>query len=141
MTKSIELPGDKSISHRIAMLAALADNACTFANFNTGADCYSTLQCLQALGVDAKPKGVVHKGPLRVPQDPLDCGNSGSTIRMLTGLLAGQQISAMLIGDPSLMNRPMKRIAEPLRQMGAVIELQNDEFAPIELKEGTKNGD
>ncbi len=140
MSKSIELPGDKSISHRIAMLAALADNACTFANFNTGADCYSTLQCLQALGVDAKPNGVVHKGPVHAPKDPLDCGNSGSAIRMLTGLLAAQQIPATLIGDSSLMKRPMKRIAEPLRQMGAVIELRNDEFAPIELKDGTKHG-
>ena len=140
MSKSIELPGDKSISHRIAMLAALADNACTFENFNTGADCFSTLQCLQALGVDANPNGIVHRGPLQTPTNHLDCGNSGSAIRMLTGLLAGQQIPATFIGDSSLMKRPMKRIAEPLRQMGAVIELRNDEYAPVELKEGTKHG-
>lgn len=139
MSNSIELPGDKSISHRIAMLAALADNACTFTNFNTGADCYSTLACLQALGADATVTGV-RPHQLRHPEEPLDCGNSGSTIRMLTGLLAGQQIPATLIGDSSLMKRPMKRIAEPLRQMGAVVELRNDEFAPIELKEGTKHG-
>lgn len=140
MGKSIELPGDKSISHRIAMLAALADNACTFTNFNTGADCYSTLQCLQVLGLDANPGGVIHRGPLHPPQEPLDCGNSGSAMRMLTGLLAGQQISATLIGDSSLMKRPMKRIADPLRQMGAVIELRNDEYAPVEVREGTKHG-
>jgi 3-phosphoshikimate 1-carboxyvinyltransferase len=139
MSNSIELPGDKSISHRIAMLAALADNACTFTNFNTGADCYSTLACLQALGADASPSGV-RPHPLHSPAEPLDCGNSGSAIRMLTGLLAGQQIPATFIGDSSLMKRPMKRIADPLRQMGAVIELRNDEFAPIELKEGTKYG-
>lgn len=140
MSKSIELPGDKSISHRVAMLAALADNACTFTNFNTGADCYSTLACLQALGVDARPAGVVRRNVLQPPQEPLDCGNSGSTIRMLTGLLAGQQIPAILVGDSSLMKRPMKRIAEPLRQMGADVELRNDEYAPIILKEGTKHG-
>jgi 3-phosphoshikimate 1-carboxyvinyltransferase len=140
MSKSIELPGDKSISHRIAMLAALADNVCSFENFNTGADCSSTLQCLQAISVDANPTGVVRRNPLRAPQEPLDCGNSGSTIRMLTGLLAGQQIPAVLVGDSSLMKRPMKRIADPLRQMGAVIELRNDAFAPITLKEGTNQG-
>lgn len=140
MSKSIELPGDKSISHRVAMLAALADNACTFTNFNTGADCQSTLECLRALGIEARHSGVIHRNPLRAPKQPLDCGNSGSTIRMLTGLLAGQQIPAILSGDLSLMKRPMKRIAEPLRQMGAVIELQNDEYAPIQLIEGTKQG-
>jgi len=139
MSNSIELPGDKSLSHRIAMLAALADNACTFTNFNSGADCYSTLTCLQALGADASTTGV-RPHQLHPPIEPLDCGNSGSTIRMLTGLLAGQQIPATLVGDPSLMKRPMKRIAEPLREMGAIVELRNDEFAPIELKEGTKHG-
>jgi 3-phosphoshikimate 1-carboxyvinyltransferase len=138
MGKSMELPGEKSISHRIAMLAALADNACSFTNFNTGADCYSTLACLKALGADATPTGV-RPHHLHPPHEPLDCGNSGSTIRMLTGLLAGQQIPATFVGESSLMKRPMKRIAEPLRQMGAVIELQNDEYAPIELREGTKH--
>jgi 3-phosphoshikimate 1-carboxyvinyltransferase len=140
MSKSIELPGDKSISHRIAMLAVLADNACSFTNFNTGADCYSTLDCLRKLGADATPAGVIRPHHLHPPQDPLDCGNSGSAIRMLTGLLAGQQIPATLIGDSSLMKRPMKRIADPLRQMGAVVELRDDEYAPIQLKEGAKHG-
>ncbi|HEY7161228.1 MAG TPA: 3-phosphoshikimate 1-carboxyvinyltransferase [Acidobacteriota bacterium] len=140
MTKSIELPGDKSISHRIAMLAVLADNACSFTNFNTGADCYSTLECLRTLGANSSPTGVTRPNHLHASQKPLDCGNSGSAMRMLTGLLAGQQIPATLIGDSSLMKRPMKRIADPLRQMGAVVELRNDEYAPIELKEGTTHG-
>lgn len=140
MSKSIELPGDKSISHRIAMLAALADNACTFTNFNSGADCLSTLECLRQLGADSSRTGVNRPHHLHPPEEALNCGNSGSTMRMLTGLLAGQQISATLIGDSSLMKRPMKRIADPLRQMGAVVGLRDDEFAPLELTEGTKHG-
>ena len=138
MAKSIEPPGDKSISHRVAMLAALSDNVCSIHNFNTGADCISTLNCLKDLGIEIQNSSTIKPHPFRAPIRPLDCGNSGSTIRMLTGLLAGQQISAQLSGDLSLLSRPMKRVADPLREMGAVIELSNSEYPPINLVEGSK---
>ena len=138
MAKSIELPGDKSISHRVAMLAALSDNVCSLHNFNTGADCISTLNCLKHLGTEIHNSSTIKPHPLKAPANPLDCGNSGSTIRMLTGLLAGQQISAQLTGDLSLLRRPMKRVADPLREMGAVIELSNVDYPPINLVEGSK---
>lgn len=133
------MPGDKSISHRAAMLAALARGACRISNFNTGADCASTLRCLAQLGVVVTREGgatLIEPVPFRSPQQPLDCGNSGSTIRMLTGLLAGQNIPATLTGDASLARRPMKRVAEPLRQMGAVIHLRDEEYAPLVLESG-----
>jgi 3-phosphoshikimate 1-carboxyvinyltransferase len=137
--KTISLPGDKSISHRVAMLAAIAEGECTIENFNTGADCSSTLSCLKQLGVLIEGDLRISPNPLRSSEQPLDCGNSGSTIRMLTGLLAGQQVPATLTGDESLLRRPMGRLAEPLRQMGAMIELRSDNFAPITLREGVKH--
>ncbi|HSE40629.1 MAG TPA: 3-phosphoshikimate 1-carboxyvinyltransferase [Acidobacteriota bacterium] len=140
MSKSIILPGDKSISHRVAMLAALADNSCSINNYNTGADCASTLQCLKDLGTEVGNSLAIRPHSFKVPKQPLNCGNSGSTIRMLTGLLAGQQIPAELTGDASLLKRPMARIAEPLREMGAVIQLAEGERAPIQLIEGSKHG-
>jgi 3-phosphoshikimate 1-carboxyvinyltransferase len=139
MAKSLDLPGDKSISHRIAMLASLADNDCSIQNYNTGADCVSTLHCLQDLGTEIQNLAKIKPHPFKAPSKPLDCGNSGSTIRMLTGLLAGQQISAHLAGDQSLLRRPMKRVADPLREMGAVIELSSGDNPPIHLVEGAKH--
>ncbi|MCI0413156.1 3-phosphoshikimate 1-carboxyvinyltransferase [bacterium] len=133
-----ELPGDKSISHRILMLAALASGACKIRNLNSGDDCASTVQCLRQLGIGVEGEIVIHPAPFQIPDQPLDCGNSGSTIRMLTGLLAGQDIPATLIGDLSLIRRPMRRLAEPLRQMGAVLRLRDEEFPPIVLDEGIK---
>lgn len=121
------------------MLAAVAGGACRIRNFNTGADCASTLRCLTQLGTIVTRDGgdvVIAPAPLLPPQRPLDCGNSGSTIRMLTGLLAGQHIPATLTGDASLLRRPMRRVAEPLRQMGAVIHLRDQEFAPVVLESG-----
>src|SRR3990172_3651208 len=103
----LELPADKSISHRAALLAALAKGDCRIANFNTGEDCLSTLQCLRRLGVSIEDNLLIRPSPLRTPDEPLDCGNSGSTIRLLTGLLAGQDVPATLIGDVSLLRRPM----------------------------------
>jgi len=123
---ALRLPGDKSISHRYAMLGAIAQGRTRLANFSTGADCASTLGCVEALGARVQRvegNGVEIEGTqLRAPSRPLDCGNSGSTIRMLSGILAGQEFSSELTGDESLSRRPMARVIEPLSQMGAAIE-------------------
>lgn len=137
---SIRLPGDKSISHRYAMLAALANGATTLRNFSTGADCASTLGCLRSLGVKiAKTDGeITIQGSSRTLSSPsvaLDCGNSGSTMRMLSGILSGQRFSSELIGDASLSRRPMRRIIDPLTQMGAEISSQ-DGRAPLRIRGG-----
>lgn len=123
---SLRLPGDKSISHRYAMLGALAEGATRLANFSTGADCSSTLDCLKTLGVDWERDGndVTIRGrghKLRTPAAVLNCGNSGSTMRMLSGILAGQDFSCELVGDESLSRRPMARVIAPLELMGAKI--------------------
>jgi 3-phosphoshikimate 1-carboxyvinyltransferase len=121
------VPGDKSISHRAAMCAALADGTSSIRNFSTSSDCADTLSCLEALGVAIERddsalliKGVGIDG-LHAPQAPLDCGNSGTTMRLLAGILAGQDFKSTLTGDESLRSRPMQRIIEPLRMMGARI--------------------
>lgn len=137
---SIRLPGDKSISHRYAMLAALAEGTTRLGNFSTGADCASTLACLRALGVNvASNDGEItiegRSRNLSVPSAALDCGNSGSTMRMMSGILSGQQFSSELIGDASLSRRPMRRIIEPLTQMGADISSQ-DGRAPLRIRGG-----
>ena len=124
---SIRVPGDKSISHRYAMLAALAPGRSRFENYSPGADCNSTLGCVRALGctVERDEKGAVvidGIGPqLHAPSSALDCGNSGSTMRMLSGIVAAQPFTSEMIGDESLSRRPMKRVMEPLRKMGAEI--------------------
>src|SRR6476661_3404184 len=123
---SLRLPGDKSISHRYAMLAAIAEGITRLENFSTGADCASTLACVKALGVEVERSentAVIHgRGAnLKAPASPLDCGNSGSTMRMLSGILAGQDFSSELMGDESLSRRPMARIIAPLEMMGAKI--------------------
>lgn len=136
---SLRVPGDKSISHRYAMLAALANGQSKFDNFAPGADCASTLECVSALGckVERDDKGIVTiegRGlELQAPTAPLDCGNSGSTMRMLSGILAGQPFGSVLIGDASLSRRPMKRVIEPLTQMGAQIKSAEGERAPLEI--------
>jgi 3-phosphoshikimate 1-carboxyvinyltransferase len=121
----VSLPGDKSISHRVALIAALADGPCEISNFSTARDCASTLACLKNLGVriEKTDQTVRIEGhqKLLTPREPLDCGNSGSTMRMLAGVLAGHDLSAELIGDDSLSSRPMRRIIEPLELMGARI--------------------
>src|SRR3974390_560971 len=124
---SVRLPGDKSISHRYAMLGALAEGTSRFENFSTGADCASTLGCLRDLGVswqrDEQNAVVVtgSAGQLKAPARALDCGNSGSTMRMMSGILAGQEFSSALFGDESLSRRPMARVIAPLKEMGAQI--------------------
>ena len=139
---SIRVPGDKSISHRYAMLAALAPGRSRFENYSPGADCDSTLGCVRALGctVERDGKGAVVVdgiGPqLRAPSKALDCGNSGSTMRMLSGIVAAQPFTSELIGDESLSRRPMKRVMDPLRKMGAEIVADGDS-APLRIT-GTK---
>ena len=123
---AVRLPGDKSISHRYAMLGALAEGTTRLRNFSTGADCASTLGALSSVGVAIRrnEEGTVEieGAPWRAPRAPLDCGNSGSTMRMLSGILAGQPFTAELTGDESLSRRPMSRVIEPLTKMGAHIE-------------------
>ena len=134
ITGALRLPGDKSISHRVALIAALAEGSSEISNFSTAADCASTLSCLRELGISIEQTGdnVVFAGgqELSTPRGPLDCGNSGSTLRMLTGVLAGHDLTAELTGDASLSARPMRRIIEPLEMMGAKIE-SNDGKAPL----------
>lgn|SRR6266498_4464232 len=125
---TIRLPGDKSISHRAAILASLASGTSYITNFSTGKDCASTLSCLGQLGVSFERNGndLMFKGMdghgFRAPLDPLDCGNSGSTMRLLAGLLATQDFTATLTGDSSLSSRPMQRVIDPLGMMGARID-------------------
>jgi 3-phosphoshikimate 1-carboxyvinyltransferase len=136
---SLRLPGDKSISHRYGMLGAFAEGTSRFTNFSTGADCASTLACMEALGAKVNRLGneaieVTGVGGRVIPADhPLDCGNSGSTMRMISGLLAPQQGRFTLIGDASLSRRPMERIRKPLEQMGAHITL-TDGHAPVTIE-------
>ena len=127
LSGGVRLPGDKSLSHRYAMLAALAEGVTRLENFSSGADCASTLACMEALGAAVTRKQnhaveIAGAGTLREPSQALDCGNSGSTMRMLAGILAGQPFRSEMAGDESLSRRPMKRVIEPLTAMGAQIE-------------------
>jgi 3-phosphoshikimate 1-carboxyvinyltransferase len=139
---SLRLPGDKSISHRYAMLGAFAEGVSRFTNFSTGADCASTLACMQALGakVNKTSENAVDitgvAGCVRPAKHPLDCGNSGSTMRMMSGLLAPQKGSFTLVGDESLSRRPMERIRKPLELMGARLTL-TDGHAPLTVQGST----
>src|SRR3954447_11831014 len=133
----LTVPGDKSIAHRYALLAALAEGRTTLTHFAPGADCRSTLACLRGLGVDVDERadGTVTLlgrgfGQLRSPVAPLDAGNSGTTMRLLAGVLAGQPFAATMIGDASLSRRPMRRVIAPLQRMGARIEA-TDGHPPI----------
>jgi 3-phosphoshikimate 1-carboxyvinyltransferase len=140
---AVELPGDKSISHRYAMLAAIAEGETKIANYSTGADCQSTLACLQALGagIETRDKELCIQGRgldgLREPAGMLDAGNSGSTIRMLSGILSALPFETCIGGDESLSRRPMERIMKPLAQMGACIEARDNRFPPLTIR-GTK---
>jgi 3-phosphoshikimate 1-carboxyvinyltransferase len=137
----LRLPGDKSISHRAALIAALADDSFEISNFSTARDCASTLACLRGLGVSIEQLGdnvkVTGAQKLRSPVEPLDCGNSGSTMRMLAGVLAGHEVTAELIGDESLSSRPMRRVIEPLELMGAKIGATEGK-PPLRIR-GSKN--
>lgn len=126
----IRVPGDKSISHRAGMLAALSDGPCRLENYLMGEDCLGTLQILRQLGVkiDEEARGtfVVHGcgGRFQAPAENLDCGNSGTTMRLMAGLLSAQPFTSRMTGDASLSRRPMKRILEPLQKMGALLETE-----------------
>lgn len=138
---SLHLPGDKSISHRYAMLGGIAQGTTRLENYSTGADCASTLGCLAGLGVQWERKEgaiIIHgRGAnLEMPTAALDCGNSGSTMRMLSGILAGQNFTSELIGDESLSRRPMARIIEPLEKMGARIEATQGGRPPLRIAGG-----
>ncbi|MBM3736617.1 MAG: 3-phosphoshikimate 1-carboxyvinyltransferase [Acidobacteria bacterium] len=133
----IKLPGDKSISHRYAMIAAVAEGASRLENYSTGADCQSTLGCLEGLGIaiERREGAVIVEGRgldgFRAPTTQLDAGNSGSTIRMLSGMLAAQPFTTMIGGDESLSKRPMARIMTPLKEMGAALSARDGKFPPL----------
>ncbi|MGC2246455.1 MAG: 3-phosphoshikimate 1-carboxyvinyltransferase [Terriglobales bacterium] len=138
----VRIPGDKSISHRYAMLAALARGTSRFHNFSAARDCASTLACVVQLGAQSKRADdgafeVTGVGPkLLAPSAPLDCGNSGSTMRMLSGILAGQPLASELFGDESLSRRPMARIIKPLSDMGARISSSDAGRPPLKIQGG-----
>ena len=142
LSGSLRLPGDKSISHRYAMLAAIAEGTTRIRNYSSAGDCASTLGALEALGVPVDRRGdeVVIEGRglagLRQPDRALDAGNSGSTIRMLAGILAGQPFRAVIAGDESLSRRPMDRVIRPLEQMGATVRARDGRYPPLEIVGG-----
>lgn len=143
----LAIPGDKSISHRAIMFGALADGTTEITNFLQGADCLSTISCFRAMGVDIEnhtDRVIIHGvglHGLKVPEQMLDVGNSGTTTRLISGILAGQPFTSTLNGDASIQKRPMKRIMDPLTQMGANIRsLNNNGCAPLEIRGGSLHG-
>jgi 3-phosphoshikimate 1-carboxyvinyltransferase len=140
---SLEIPGDKSISHRYAMLAALAEGTSEITHFSAAADCRSTLDCLSHLGAKVESNGDRVRimgtglGGLRKPRRVLDAGNSGTTMRLLAGILSGQEFRSTIDGDGSLRRRPMRRVIDPLTKMGARIEARDGGHAPLEIN-GTR---
>lgn len=139
MKADITVPGDKSISHRALMLAAIHDGVTQIKHCLVSDDCRATARALQQMGVRIEfsdtvvtVHGVGLRG-LKPPQAPLDCGNSGTTMRLLSGILAGQSFESVLVGDESLSKRPMMRIVEPLRRMGASIKVSDAGHAPIKI--------
>jgi 3-phosphoshikimate 1-carboxyvinyltransferase len=144
---TFELIGDKSISHRAVMFSSIAKGKTKITNFLIGQDCLSTIDCFRKMGVDISidnrnviVNGVGLKG-LKKPKDVLDVGNSGTTIRLLSGILAGNDFESILIGDESIAKRPMKRVTDPLREMGCIIEGKDDaNYTPIKIYGGNLNG-
>ncbi|MDQ6664924.1 MAG: 3-phosphoshikimate 1-carboxyvinyltransferase, partial [Acidobacteriota bacterium] len=137
---AIRLPGDKSISHRYAILAGLAEGVSRLHNYSTGADCHSTLNAVRALGIHVEEDGAdvtIHgEGPRgwKSPRQDLDAGNSGSTIRMMSGALAAQPFTSRIGGDESLSRRPMDRIMQPLAQMGGRVTARDGHFPPLTIE-------
>jgi 3-phosphoshikimate 1-carboxyvinyltransferase len=132
----VTVPGDKSISHRYGMLAAIAEGETRITNYSTGADCQSTLACMAALGASVRRENgqvIIQGGALHQAAEQLDAGNSGSTIRMLSGILAAQSFTSKIGGDESLSGRPMQRIIAPLTLMGASIEAREGRFPPLTI--------
>jgi 3-phosphoshikimate 1-carboxyvinyltransferase len=143
---TVRLPGDKSISHRYAMLAAIAEGTSILEHFAASRDCHSTLECLKSLGVELHEAGetVTIQGRglrgLQAPDRALDAGNSGTTIRLLSGILAGHTFESTVTGDSSLSSRPMGRIIHPLRLMGAAVESRERELPPLRIRGGSLKG-
>ncbi|MCL4783826.1 MAG: 3-phosphoshikimate 1-carboxyvinyltransferase [Bryobacterales bacterium] len=143
---AIRLPGDKSISHRYGMLTALAEGTSRIANYASGADCHSTLGAMRSLGAKITVNGTtvtvegVGARGLQAPAAPVDAGNSGTTMRLLSGILAGQSFDCEMFGDESLNRRPMERIMNPLRLMGAKIEGRDEKYPPLRIFGRTLNG-
>lgn len=140
----ITIPSDKSISHRAVMFSSIARGECVVHNFSSGADCHSTLNLFKGLGVDIefldeKTLKISSDGVLKTPNGVCDCGNSGTTMRLVSGVLAGQNFNSVLVGDASLSKRPMKRVIEPLSMMGANIESENA-HAPLKIFGRKLNG-
>lgn len=140
----VQIPGDKSISHRAIMLGSIARGTTEISHFLNGADCLSTIHCFQKMGIEieqSKDLVLVHGRGLRglkAPQGILDTGNSGTTTRLICGILSGQNFSSVLSGDDSLNSRPMKRIMDPLNQMGArITSIQDNNCAPLRIEPGT----
>ena len=141
MNAEIQVPGDKSISHRSVMLSGIADGVTRITGFLPSEDCLCSLYAMQALGVEVETIDpttfLIHgrNGKLKAPLEPLDCGNSGTTIRLLAGLVAGHSFSTRLYGDASLSRRPMKRIADPLQLMGAEVICEGEnQRPPLQIK-------
>jgi 3-phosphoshikimate 1-carboxyvinyltransferase len=136
------VPGDKSISHRLAMIGAVAEGTTVIRNFADSIDCQTTLQCLMDLGVPIRRAGstVTIEGRglhgLRQPSHELNAGNSGTTVRLMAGLLAGSPFEVTFVGDDSLSRRPMKRIVEPLRKFGAEVTARDDNYLPLRIHGG-----
>ncbi len=141
---TLRVPGDKSISHRAALLGALARGATTVEGFLRAEDCLATLRCIRALGVpieETEHRLLIRGGALREPEDVLDVGNSGTTLRLLAGILAGQPFHSVVPGDASIRRRPMDRVVEPLRQMGARISGRaGGRLAPLAIVGGGLRG-
>lgn len=143
----LRVPGDKSISHRAALFGGMAEGETHITDFLLGEDCLSTLSCLKGLGVEWEQKGteVWIRGQgmdsWEEPQDVLDVGNSGTTMRLLLGVLAGSSFAATLTGDASIRRRPMRRVGDPLRAMGArILGRQGGNYAPLTIQGGTLQG-
>jgi 3-phosphoshikimate 1-carboxyvinyltransferase len=143
----ITVPGDKSISHRAAIIAALSNGICRLNGFLMGDDCLRTVNALRALGIridEPEPDTIVVHGKRRVlnaPTDEIDCGNSATTMRLMAGLLAGQTFESRLVGDASLSKRPMGRVIAPLQRMGASITAEGpDDTPPLSIRGGSLRG-
>jgi 3-phosphoshikimate 1-carboxyvinyltransferase len=139
----VAVPGDKAITHRLAMIGAIARGRTVIRNFSESADCGSTLECLRRLGIPIHHQGttVIVEGAglfgFKKPSLELDAGNSGTTVRFMTGLVAGSPFESTFVGDESLSRRPMKRVIDPIRRFGATIEARDDNFLPLKITGGT----
>src|SRR5213596_1832444 len=143
----ITVPGDKSISHRAVIVAALSNGLCTLQGFLPSEDCMHTVNALRALGIkieQPEPTTLIVHGKKRVlnaPKEEINCGNSGTTMRLLAGLLAGQTFESRLVGDAGLSRRPMDRVIAPLCEMGASVVAEGpDETPPLRIRGGSLRG-